>query len=66
MKKLIKKASPMKWYHEFIGEQVKIKDEYFLNGKKYFVVGNSFIIAEEDCYTETEIREKKLNRISNN
>ena len=61
---MIKKASPLKWYHNHVGKGVKIKGEYELNGNKYFIVSSSYIIAEEDCYSDEEIREKKLDRIT--
>lgn len=64
MKKIvyIKKTDMIKWYN--IGEKYEVLDEpIFLSGKYKYVYDNTHVIDLEHCYSDTEIREKKLERI---
>jgi hypothetical protein len=58
----IKKSDSIKWYN--IGEKYEVSDEpIFLSGKYKYVYDNTHVINMEDCFSENEIRGKKLERI---
>jgi hypothetical protein len=58
----IKKTDMIKWYN--IGEKYEVLDKpIFLRGKYKYVYADTHVIDMEDCYSDNEIREKKLERI---
>jgi len=59
---LIKKSDLLKWYKS--GEKYNVVDEPVNIGGKYkYIYDENHIIDMEDCYTDNEIRERKLERI---
>jgi len=66
IKVLIKKAKPEKWYYEHIGKKLDVLENSISTptGLVYLYSRNSkFTIDGDDCLTNIDLREKKLDRI---
>lgn len=59
----IKRADTLKWYN--VGEKYLVFDiPTIVNGKIKYLVNETQVINYDDCFSDNEIREKKLERIT--